>query len=257
MGTPDIIEAAAQAWMASVGAIAEAVPGGQRTEREPGLALLATGAPLAAVNGVFDVRAAPRAAGIGDLAKRAAEAVDAPWCIQYRTGPDAEIAGVAADHGLTSTARSPFMVRELGEHTPGGGPLPAGLTVRALGAGDSAVFVSALAAGFEAPVETMSPLGCPEILALPCATGYLAELDGDVVATGLALRAEDCVGVFNISVLPARRRQGLGAAVTGAILRAEQDRGARVAYLHASDMGLSLYESLGFRTVEQWTRHTR
>jgi hypothetical protein len=55
-------------------------PAGQRTDREPGQGLLVTAAPVGAVNGVFDVRAAPRVEGIGDLAKRAAEEIDAPWC---------------------------------------------------------------------------------------------------------------------------------------------------------------------------------
>ncbi|MFF4837953.1 GNAT family N-acetyltransferase [Streptomyces sp. NPDC001315] len=80
--------------------------------------------------------------------------------------------------------------------------------------------------------------------------------DGTVVATGLALRAEGCVGIFNISVPRERRRQGYGAALTSTILDVERERGARLAFLHSSDMGLSVYEFLGFRTVEEWTRYS-
>lgn len=43
--TPDMTDDAAHAWLEGVAAIAEAVPGGLRAQAEPGLALLATGAP--------------------------------------------------------------------------------------------------------------------------------------------------------------------------------------------------------------------
>ncbi|MFR9794046.1 GNAT family N-acetyltransferase [Streptomyces sp. MB22_4] len=209
------------------------------------------------MDGVFDVHSVPRRELIGDLAERAAEKISVPWRIQVRTGPDAEIAGIAAAHGLGSVARSPFMVRGLdGPGAALGGPLPAAFVVRQLGSGGSAEFAAALAAGFEAPAQVMNRLGSAEILALPGATGYLAEADGAVVATGLALRAGGCVGIFNISVPPERRRQGYGAAVTSAILAAAREWGTRLAFLHSSAMGRSVYECLGFRTVEKWTRYT-
>jgi N-acetylglutamate synthase len=148
------------------------------------------------------------------------------------------------------------MVRGLNGHDAAlGGYLPPEFAVRQVGPEDSAVFSTALAAGFEVPEEMVSLLGGAEILGLPCATGYLADVDGTVVATGLALRAQGCVGVFNIAVPPERRKRGYGAAITSAILDAERERGARLAFLHSSDMGLSVYESLGFRTVEEWTRY--
>ncbi|MFH7341119.1 GNAT family N-acetyltransferase [Streptomyces hygroscopicus] len=260
MQTPDMVDEAAHAWLEGVAAIAGAVPGGLRAQAQPGLALLATGAPLASVNGVFDVRSAPRRELVGDLAARAAEEIGrfgVPWCIQVRTGPDTEIAEIAAAHGLAKVTRTPLMVRGLdGPGATLDGSLPAAFVVRQLGPGDSAEFAAALAAGFEAPAQVMNRLGSAEILALPGATGYLAEADGAVVATGLALRAGGCVGIFNISVPPERRRQGYGAAVTSAILAAARERGARLAFLHSSAMGRSVYEYLGFRTVEEWTRYT-
>ncbi|GGM22036.1 hypothetical protein GCM10010129_77960 [Streptomyces fumigatiscleroticus] len=78
--------------------------------------------------------------------------------------------------------------------------------LRPVGGADSPAYVAALAAGFEAPVETMATLGCPELLDLPGAAGCLAEADGVVVGTGLALRTGDCVGVFNVSVAPGADR---------------------------------------------------
>ncbi|MFH9090089.1 GNAT family N-acetyltransferase [Streptomyces sp. NPDC017673] len=257
METLDLADVAAQGWLDNVADIAGALPGGLCVRAEPGLALLATGAPLASVNGVIDVRSSPRPGLVAELAERAADEIDVPWCIQVRAEPDAEIADAAAAQGMTTVARIPLMLRELAAGGRLGGPSPEGWAMRRSGPEDSAIFATALAAGFEAPVEVMSLLGAAEILGLPCATGYLAEVDGEVVATGLALRAEGCVGIYNISVPPGRRRQGYGAAITSAILEAERERGARLAYLLSSEQGLSVYESLGFRTVERWTRYTR
>ncbi|MFF4692560.1 GNAT family N-acetyltransferase [Streptomyces sp. NPDC001307] len=256
METLDVTEVAAHGWLENVAAIAEALPGGLCVRAEPGLALLASGAPLASVNGVFDVRSAPGPGLIADLAARAAEQIDVPWCIQVRAEPDAGTAETAAAHGMTTVVRTPLMVRELTGRGTLDGRLPAGFALRQPGPEDSAVFATALAAGFEAPAQVMSLLGGAEILSLPCATAYLAGVGDEVVATGLALRAEGCVGIFNISVPPGRRRQGYGTAITSAILEAERERGARLAYLLSSEKGLSVYASLGFRTVEQWTRYT-
>ncbi|POX60489.1 hypothetical protein C3492_27560 [Streptomyces sp. Ru62] len=257
MKTLDMGDTAAQAWLENVAAIAEALPGGLCVRAEPGLALLASGAPLASVNGVFDVRSSPRPGLITGLADRAADEIDVPWCIQVRYEPDAATAETAAAHGLTTVVRTPLMVRELAGRGALHGLPPTGFALRRLGPADSDVFATALAVGFETSAQVMSLLGGAEILGLPCAAGYLAEVGDEVVATGLALRAGDCVGIFNISVPPARRRKGYGTAITSAILGAERARGARLAYLLSSERGLSVYETLGFRTVERWTRYTR
>ncbi|MFE9361009.1 GNAT family N-acetyltransferase [Streptomyces olivaceoviridis] len=249
-------DVAALGWLENVADLAGALPGGLCVRAEPGVALLATGAPLASVNGVVDVRPSTQPGLVAELAERAAAEMDVPWCIQVRAEPDAEVADVAAAHGMTTAARVPLMVRELAGDGALGGSLPLGSAVRQSGPEDGAVFAAALAAGFEAPLEVMSLLGGAGILSLPCVTGYLAEADGEVVATGLAMRTGNSVGIYNISVPPGRRRQGYGAAITSAILEAERARGARLAYLLSSEQGLSMYESLGFRTVEQWTRYT-
>ncbi|MFF0050824.1 GNAT family N-acetyltransferase [Streptomyces sp. NPDC005498] len=248
-------EFAAHAWL-DVMTLAQEVPGGRYERTGPSTALYAMGTQLAGVNGVADVAETVRAAELAPVVRRAAAELDVPWSIQLRAEPNAEVADLAAEHGLTARSVTPFMVRELSEAPTPPAPLPEGLVVRPAGGGDSARYIAALAAGFEAPEEVMAPLGGPQVLDLPRAAGYLAEVDGAVVATALALQAGDCVGVFNVSVPPSCRRRGYGRAVTAAVLRDARSRGARIAFLHSSPAGLSVYESLGFRTVEQWTYFT-
>ena len=61
------------------------------------------------------------------------------------------------------------------------------------------------------------------------------------------------VGVYNIAVAPAARGRGLGRAITERVVADGIAAGADAAYLHASDLGRPLYESMGFRLVETWT----
>ncbi len=48
-------------------------------------------------------------------------------------------------------------------------------------------------------------------------------------------------------MLPNRRRQGVGAAITLAAAREARDQGYRVAALTAAPMGITIYQRLGFR----------
>ena len=87
-------------------------------------------------------------------------------------------------------------------------------------------------------------------------TGYLAEEveePGRPIGTGLGIRTSGVVGVFNIAVVPAARSRGLGRTITEAVLLDGVAAGADAAYLHTSAMGRPLYESMGFRLVEEWT----
>jgi len=54
-------------------------------------------------------------------------------------------------------------------------------------------------------------------------------------------------GVFNVETDPDARRRGFGTAVTVAALRQARAAGYRHGVLHSSEMGLSVYQKLGFR----------
>jgi ribosomal protein S18 acetylase RimI-like enzyme len=79
-----------------------------------------------------------------------------------------------------------------------------------------------------------------------------------VLATGLAIVEDDAVGLFDIVVLPGRRREGLARAVVSSLLANAVDRGARTAYLQV-DAGnaaaLALYAQFGFSVAyHYWYR---
>lgn len=76
---------------------------------------------------------------------------------------------------------------------------------------------------------------------------YVAYVDGRPVGTSLTFDGAGVVGVYAVSTLAARRRRGVGAALTMVPLLAARERGYRYAVLFASDMGYPLYRKLGFR----------
>lgn len=78
---------------------------------------------------------------------------------------------------------------------------------------------------------------------------FTGRVDGQAVACGMLIRTDDVAGVYTIGVEEAFRQQGIGEAMTWAVLRAGRDDGCRVGTLQSSDMAYSLYESMGFERV--------
>lgn len=77
-------------------------------------------------------------------------------------------------------------------------------------------------------------------------TGYL---DGRPAGTSLAIRTGDACGIYSVGTLPDARRRGVGTAVTWAAVRAGRDWGCETIVLQSSEMGFSMYRSMGFRTA--------
>ena len=81
-------------------------------------------------------------------------------------------------------------------------------------------------------------------------TGYVAYADGAPVAVAATVVAAGAIGVYNVATLPAHRRRGYGEAVMRyAIDRARERSGFDRTILQATDYGLPLYVSMGYRTV--------
>lgn len=79
--------------------------------------------------------------------------------------------------------------------------------------------------------------------------------DGVPVACGLAVVEAAQVGLFEIAVDPARRREGLGLAMTRSLLAWGRDQGAVRAYLQVvagNAPARTLYAALGFRESHRY-----
>lgn len=256
MTNSDTALEAAQAFQSAVEELSAAIPNGHR-ERGPGGALLATtGSLIPALNGIMSADPSPDKAEIALLCDAATPHVQSlPWSIRLRGEPDEGIAAVAADHGLRTRTRQPFMLLEL-EGRPEAQESSKAISVRPLRDGEHEVFAEVLGRAFGAPPAIITSLYTPLVLSLPFVRAYVAELDGAPAAAGLAILTENHVGLANIGTLPEHRRAGLGQAVTERILHDGRAAGARTAYLHSSDEAAPLFERAGFHAAEFWTFFT-
>jgi ribosomal protein S18 acetylase RimI-like enzyme len=240
--------------MGAMRLFAAAQPGGAATEGPNGTWTLISGAPMPFLNGVVSIAERPDPAAVAALAASPSLG-DLAWSIQVRSGPvDARIAATAAAHGLRNVLTLPFMLRALGDDDRRV-PAPGGVVVRRIGAEEQDRYRAALAAGYQGPESVFGVFTRREILEHPSMSAYVAELDGAVVATSFGVLVDDQVGVFNIAVGPEYRRRGYGRAATAAVLRGAHEKGARSAFLHASELGAPLYAAMGFTVAERWVLH--
>jgi len=227
---------------------------GGRVEEFDGATLVTTGLPLLLFNQVLVVDGAgPEAAanairaGVGlfrGFGKR--------FVVTLRGGIDDACLPVVEELGLEALPESPWMPGMAMHPLPksGGSALPAALDVRRVvdpaGLADHA---DVLAAGFGMPREWATSFATESMLAVPEATFYVGYRDGLAVTSGLGVRSGRTIGVYNIATVESARRQGLGAAMTMRVVEDGAAAGCDVAILQASDMGLPVYQRLGFRVV--------
>jgi GNAT superfamily N-acetyltransferase len=83
---------------------------------------------------------------------------------------------------------------------------------------------------------------------------FVGRVDGVPVACGRLIKTDDVAGVFDIAVDEEFRRQGIGEAITWAVLRAGRDAGCQIGALESTEMGYPLYQRMGFETVVDYHR---
>lgn len=90
------------------------------------------------------------------------------------------------------------------------------------------------------------------VLAGLCGRAWFARLGQDAVA--IAVPGDGLLGLFSIAVAPARRRQGLGRAIVGALLARARQMTAYLQVFERNHPAIALYEQLGFREAYRY-RH--
>lgn len=224
---------------------------GGRYDVDRGVARARTGVTAPAFNGAWAVGESVAADAVLDAAHEFSRG-DLPWNVQLRPGYPAELDAALNELGLVVTADVPFMV------LTDPSKLRAAVDAAALRVRSAESFLdldqvlTLLEQGFEMPTAITREQFPVRVFALPDSTTWIGSADGDDVTTAFgAIRRQQC-GVFNVATPARARGHGYGGAVTAATVLAALDAGARGAFLQSSPMGLSVYERLGFVTVEHW-----
>ena len=85
----------------------------------------------------------------------------------------------------------------------------------------------------------------------PSTAAVVAEIDGEIVGTGVTSVNGRVAWIGTIWVASSWRRAGVGTALTGATIEAAEAARARTLLLVATDAGRPLYERLGF-DIQTW-----
>jgi GNAT superfamily N-acetyltransferase len=109
--------------------------------------------------------------------------------------------------------------------------------------------LAVMSPGFGLPIEIARGLVPIETLGMPGIGLYVGYVDDRPVATSMGYTSGGTIGVYNVATLKDARRHGYGAAVTRHAVADGAARGATVAILQSSTMGLPVYEKIGFREV--------
>lgn len=242
-----LIEAAragfVDAWRLMAGKLARGA-----VDEVDGLALAVTGLDIPFCNPAMAVRAPcdPVAALVHAREFYARHTV--PWVV-YAAGDAARALAPAARRlGMFKAASEPAMFLDPEAVRPAA--LPEGLEILTIHDERSMeLYRNTAAQGFETTPESLAIWASPQLLDTPGLSYYLGLLDGQPVATSCIYVLHGIATVNMVSVIPSRRRRGLGEAMTWTAARGGVALGCDAVYLHASEMGYSTYQRMGFQHV--------
>ena len=86
---------------------------------------------------------------------------------------------------------------------------------------------------------------------------YIGYLDDVPVTSATLLDAGGWATIYDVSTPPAFRKQGLGGAITYALMRETLNRGYADTWIWASNMAKPLYQSLGYVDADFGIREHR
>lgn len=152
-------------------------------------------------------------------------------------------------HGFQAQRPTPAMARDLATDDNAPPPLPPAVVITRVTDGvQMAHWADVATRGFAIPADHQAAyrIYVAELLALPGVELYLASRHGDAVAIGMLVPEQTVAGLYWIATVPEARGQGLGAAITQALLAQARRAGCRYAVLESSKDGYRLYRRLGF-----------
>jgi GNAT superfamily N-acetyltransferase len=227
-------------------------PGGE-FHRSAQLTWFLTGIPYLLFNGILSARLSPDDLE-GSIARALAPFVARKLPMFWMTGPctqPTDLGQRLLAAGLSDAGELIGMAADLAS-VDEDGSAPPGFTIeRVRDLRTLKRWVGVLGAGFGYPAEVersfFTALSALELDARSPLIHYLGFVAGEPVASASAFLGAGVVGIYSVATLFEWRRQGIGAAMTLAPLRAARSAGYQMGILQAEPAGLGVYRRLGFR----------
>ena len=239
----ELVALANENFVASFRKVAEHGPAGA-TREFGGVFAFASGLPHSLFNGCVVVE--PATVGDLDAAVRWVAARHVPYRVFVAAELEPELAEVTAAHGLErDPVPYPGMVLSPIPDSP---EPPASVRVAHIDdAGRDAFLGVGVASGL--PRDLAEALFSRSFLGDDDVEAFVGLIDDRPVGCSLAIRSVRAAGVYSVETLPSARRRGVGTAMTWAAVAAGRFGGLDCAVLQSSEMAVSMYEAMGFRTV--------
>jgi GNAT superfamily N-acetyltransferase len=212
-----------------------------------------TDIPISLFNSVMDTRLAPEQV---DTAINIIQSdgmthkVPILWWITPSTRP-LDLGKHLENHGFATEDKGPGMVVEL-EKLNEQFPVPVGLSI-SLAQDDMALRQWCITMGLGFSDSSPSELfinSWYRLLSQSVSENvrvYVGWLGDRPVATSLLLLAEGVAGIYCVATVAEARRKGIGAYITQYPLIYARSQGYSIGILQSSEMGLGVYQSLGFQ----------
>ena len=248
---PELVAASNLNFAGSYRKLAKHCPRGQ-IRNEGAVMAFVTGVPISIFNGCLVLQKSTAS----DLATAAAWVASetVPYHVWINEGINPSQVESGVPEGFVKNPWTlPGMVLQSNEAPPSP---PAGVTVVPVEAAGLAECVGVYV-GSGLPAAHAETLFSPAFAADPDVQLFTAKLDGRPVGSALAIRTGDVAGVYAVGTLEHARHRGVGTAATWAAVAAGRAWGCDTIVLQASEMGFSLYSTMGFRTVVRYAIYGR
>ncbi len=252
MASHDLAGTVRANWLHAFGLLAQHVAGGSTRRFGPVLAAFSR-TPIPFFNELFALEDTPTGTSLEESLAWARQQ-GCPFAVTTPERVPPALDATLRHHGLVAAAEMvPGMVLSpIGELADP----PASLEVERVHATAGLEAVAEVSAeAFEIPPDLSRTLTPASLLDDADIAVFLGRRDGDPVACAMMIRSGATAGVYNVAVTDRARRRGFGAAMSAAAVRAGAEAGCTLAVLQASEMGLPVYERMGFEIVDRYRQY--
>jgi ribosomal protein S18 acetylase RimI-like enzyme len=231
-----------------------AADGGEIREKE-GLLIAATGIPAAGLNRAYVTCPLTNPESLVGEAISYFDARGLPFSFRMRQGLDPASERAAKAHGLQHSGTLPVMVLSPLQANEEG---PASIEIEEVRDPEMlSHHLEVVAAAFGWPLDLGQRFIPRRLLDAQGAQFFIGYVDGQPVAAAQLIMTPRTAGIYHAATLEPFRRRDFGTTMTLHVLRMGAAARCQVAILQASEMGRSLYERMGFRTVAAYRTYMR